>query len=51
MHRVGSPPGRVYASLVKHRLTWPDPSELAQRDDVMEALWRQSARLVELPPG
>src|SRR4030095_4538345 len=33
------PPGRVYASLVKRRLTWPDPSELAQRDDVMEDLW------------
>jgi NAD(P)-dependent dehydrogenase (short-subunit alcohol dehydrogenase family) len=47
---LGRVAGRVYASLVKRRLTWPDPSELAQRDDVMQALWRQSARLVELPP-
>src|SRR5262249_37306214 len=27
--RVVPPPGRVYASLVRRRLTWPDPSELA----------------------
>ena len=47
--RVVPPPGRVYASLVRRRLTWPDPSELAQRDDVMHALWRESARMVGLP--
>ena len=27
--------GRIYASLVKGKLTWPDPSELAQSDTAM----------------
>jgi hypothetical protein len=40
------PAGRIYASLVKHRVTWPEPSELARRDDVMKALWRASAVMV-----
>lgn len=43
------PPGRVYASLVRGQLTWPDPSELAQSDDAMNDLWQQSARMVGLP--
>ena len=47
--RVVPPPGRVYASLVRRRITWPDPSELAQRDDVIHLLWRESARMVALP--
>ena len=29
------PSGRIYASLVKGKLTWPDPSELAQSDTAM----------------
>jgi NAD(P)-dependent dehydrogenase (short-subunit alcohol dehydrogenase family) len=47
--RIVPPPGRLYASQVKRRLTWPDPSELAQRDDVMAKLWRDSAMMVGLP--
>ncbi len=47
--RVVPPPHRVYASLVRRRLTWPDPSDLARRDDVMHDLWQQSARMVGLP--
>jgi hypothetical protein len=43
------PPGRVYASLRKGLLTWPEPSELARRDDLMQALWPDSAELVGLP--
>lgn len=43
--RVSPPPGRVYASLVKRRITWPDPSALAQRDDVMHHLWTASAQM------
>ena len=43
------PAGRIYASLVKHRVTWPEPSELARRDDVMKALWRASAVMVGSP--
>jgi len=42
------PAGRIYASLRRGRLTWPDPSELARRDDLMEALWRDSASLIGL---
>jgi NAD(P)-dependent dehydrogenase (short-subunit alcohol dehydrogenase family) len=44
--RIAPPPGRIYASLVKRRLTWPDPAELAQRDDLATALWDESAGMV-----
>jgi len=47
--RTKPPAGRVYASLVSRRLMWPDPSPLAERDDVMTSLWRDSARMVGLP--
>jgi hypothetical protein len=40
------PPGRIYASLVRGRLTWPDPSELAQSDAAMKELWVDSAYMV-----
>jgi hypothetical protein len=43
------PAGRMYASLVKGRLTWPDPSELAQSDSAMKELWMQSAHMVGMP--
>jgi NAD(P)-dependent dehydrogenase (short-subunit alcohol dehydrogenase family) len=46
--RTVPPEGRLYASLVRRRLTWPDPAELAQRDDVMNDLWQRSARMVGL---
>lgn len=48
--RVVPPTGRVYASLVRRHLTWPDPSALAQRDDAMNDLWQQSSRMVGLQP-
>ena len=41
--------GRLYASLVKGKLTWPDPSELAQSDTAMKDLWIASAKMVGLP--
>ncbi len=44
--RIEPPAGRIYASLMKRQLTWPDPAELARRDDLMTALWRDSAALV-----
>ena len=47
--RIAPPAGRLYASQVKRRLTWPDPSELASNDAVMAKLWRDSATLVNLP--
>jgi NAD(P)-dependent dehydrogenase (short-subunit alcohol dehydrogenase family) len=43
------PRGRIYASLVKAKLTWPDPSELAQSDTAMRKLWVESAQMVGLP--
>ncbi|MDL4817238.1 SDR family NAD(P)-dependent oxidoreductase [Actinomadura opuntiae] len=43
------PPGRVYASLVKGEITFPDPSELARDDDARDLLWRESAAMVGLP--
>jgi NAD(P)-dependent dehydrogenase (short-subunit alcohol dehydrogenase family) len=43
------PIGRIYASLVKGKLTWPDPSELAQSDTAMKGLWVDSAHMVGLP--
>jgi NAD(P)-dependent dehydrogenase (short-subunit alcohol dehydrogenase family) len=46
---IASPTGRIYASLVKGSLTWPDPSELAQSDAAMKKLWVYSAHLVGLP--
>jgi NAD(P)-dependent dehydrogenase (short-subunit alcohol dehydrogenase family) len=43
------PTGRIYASLVKGRLTWPDPSELAQSNAATKELWAESAHMVGLP--
>lgn len=45
-----APPGRVYALLRRGELEWIEPSELARRDDVMEALWRDSEALVGSGP-
>jgi NAD(P)-dependent dehydrogenase (short-subunit alcohol dehydrogenase family) len=43
---IAPPPGRIYAALVKGRLTWPDPSDLAQSDTAMKELWVESAHMV-----
>jgi NAD(P)-dependent dehydrogenase (short-subunit alcohol dehydrogenase family) len=43
--RIVPPTGRLYASLSRGELTWPEPSELARRDDVAAQLWRDSAVL------
>jgi NAD(P)-dependent dehydrogenase (short-subunit alcohol dehydrogenase family) len=46
---VATPPtGRTYAALRRGQLTWPDQSELARRDELAQALWNDSARLVAL---
>jgi NAD(P)-dependent dehydrogenase (short-subunit alcohol dehydrogenase family) len=47
--KVSPPAGRVYASLVKGKLTFPDPSELARSDEARDRLWRESASMVGLP--
>ncbi|MGH3433602.1 MAG: SDR family NAD(P)-dependent oxidoreductase [Thermocrispum sp.] len=41
---------RTYAALRRGRITWPDPSALARSDDLAQALWTDSARLVGLSP-
>jgi len=46
---VTPPPGRVYASHVRGKITFPDPSKLAQSDDARDLLWRESAAMVALP--
>jgi NAD(P)-dependent dehydrogenase (short-subunit alcohol dehydrogenase family) len=43
---VTVPPGRVYASLVRGELTFPDPSKLARNDDARDRLWNESAAMV-----
>jgi hypothetical protein len=47
--KIVAPAGRLYASQVKRRLTWPDPSELAGDEAVINKLWADSAALVGLP--
>ncbi|WP_379026077.1 SDR family NAD(P)-dependent oxidoreductase [Parapedobacter deserti] len=42
------PGGRVYASLVRGKITFPNPSQLAQSDKVRDMLWRESAKIVRL---
>jgi NAD(P)-dependent dehydrogenase (short-subunit alcohol dehydrogenase family) len=46
---INLPAGRVYASLVKGELAFPDPSALAQSDEARDLLWRESAAMVGLP--
>jgi hypothetical protein len=43
------PAGHVHAALRHDRPTWPAPSDLALRDDLMTNLWHDSAVLVGLP--
>jgi NAD(P)-dependent dehydrogenase (short-subunit alcohol dehydrogenase family) len=49
--QIRPPSGRIYAALRSGIITWPDPSELARRDDVRDALWRDSGALVGFPDG
>ncbi|MEV4515497.1 SDR family NAD(P)-dependent oxidoreductase [Dactylosporangium sp. NPDC049525] len=46
--RIEPPAGELHGRVVRNKLTWPAPSELALSDDAMEALWRDSAKLVGL---
>ena len=48
---ITPPAGRVYASLVRGQLTFPDPSALAQDPAAREELWRDSAELTGLHPA
>jgi NAD(P)-dependent dehydrogenase (short-subunit alcohol dehydrogenase family) len=46
---INPPAGRVYTSLVRDKLTFPDPSALAQNDEARDLLWRESAAMVGIP--
>ena len=46
---ITPPAGRVYASLVRGKITFPDPSTLAQSDETRDLLWRESAVMVGIP--
>ncbi len=46
--RITPPTGELHGRVVRNTLTWPAPSELALSDDAMDALWRDSAKLVGL---
>jgi NAD(P)-dependent dehydrogenase (short-subunit alcohol dehydrogenase family) len=48
LERVRPPAGKYYAALRRGELTWREPSQLARRDDVMDALWRDSAKLARV---
>lgn len=43
---VTPPTGRVYASVVRGKLAYPDPSALAQDPSARQQLWNRSAALV-----
>ena len=46
--QIRPPPGRIYAALRSGIINWPEPSELARRDNVRDALWSDSAVLAGL---
>ena len=45
---IDPPSDRVYASHVRGKITFPDPSKLAQSEDARDLLWRESAGMVGL---
>jgi NAD(P)-dependent dehydrogenase (short-subunit alcohol dehydrogenase family) len=47
--KVIPPKGKIYASLVRGKLTFPSPSVLAQDDYARDLLWNESAGMVGLP--
>lgn len=49
MGKVTLPTGKIYTSLVKGKLTFPNPSQLAQDNNTRDLLWKESAKMVGLP--
>lgn len=47
--RISPPANKMYASIVRGKLTFPRPSKLASNDEVRDLLWRESAEMVKLP--
>ena len=46
--KIVPPAGKLYASLVRGKLEFPDPSALALDNQVSDLLWKQSAEMVDL---
>lgn len=51
LNKVIPPPNKFYASLVKGKITFPNPSKLAQTKEAKEMLWNESAEMVGLTNG
>ncbi len=49
LDRIRPPAGHLYAVLHREQILWPELPTLARRDDLMESLWSESAKLVGLP--
>ncbi|WP_257668153.1 SDR family NAD(P)-dependent oxidoreductase [Parapedobacter tibetensis] len=47
--KVTLPTDKIYASLVRGKLTFPNPSQLAQDNNTRDLLWKESAKMVGLP--
>ncbi|OJV90970.1 MAG: dehydrogenase [Bacteroidia bacterium 44-10] len=47
--KVELPENKVYASLVKNKITFPNPALLALNDETRDLLWSKSAVMVGLP--
>lgn len=47
--KVTLPTDKIYASLVRGKLTFPNPSQLAQDNNTRNLLWKESAKMVGLP--
>ena len=47
--KITLPTNNIYASLVKGKVTFPAISQLAQDNSTRDLLWKESAKMVELP--
>ncbi|QEH42428.1 SDR family NAD(P)-dependent oxidoreductase [Chitinophaga sp. XS-30] len=47
--KVTLPTDKIYASLVRGKLTFPNPSQLAQDNNTRDLLWKESAKMAGLP--
>jgi len=48
LRKVLLPSGRIYASLVRGKITFPEASSLALNNKVKDLLWQESAKMVGL---
>jgi len=46
--KISLPEGKVYAALRKGKITFPNPSKLAQNDELMVGVWQDSAILLKI---